>query len=70
MNVESPLSAYLALLHLCGPEAVWPWATPPHFESDIFTVWSSSGPHLRAVLKRTGEVIVCPELGTRFPAAA
>jgi hypothetical protein len=69
VTVESPLSAYLALLHLCGPEAVWPWATPPHFEADIFTVWSSSGPDLRAVLQRRGELIVCPELQTVFPVA-
>jgi len=70
VSVESPLSAYLALLHLCGPEAVHPWATPPHFDADIFTTWAATGPRLREVLKRTGEIIVCPELGTRWPAAA
>ena len=68
--VDGPLSAYLALLHVCGPEAVRPWPQPVHFAVDIFTVWNATGPDLRAVLKRDGERIVCPELGTRYPAAA
>ena len=34
------------------------------------TTWAATGPRLREVLKRTGEIIVCPELGTRWPAAA
>jgi hypothetical protein len=33
------------------------------------TTWAATGPRLREVLKRTGEIIVCPELGTRWPAA-
>jgi hypothetical protein len=61
--------AYLALLHICGPEALQqdfrPDVTP-----DIFTVWGSVGPDLRPVLRRDGEHIVCPELGTRYPVAA
>jgi len=28
------------------------------------------GPDLRAVLKRDGECVVCPELGARYPVAA
>jgi hypothetical protein len=31
---------------------------------------AATGPRLREVLKRTEEIIVCPELGTRWPAAA
>jgi hypothetical protein len=65
--VKRPLSAYLALLHVCGPEAVQPWAEPPRFEADIFTVWNSAGLSLRAVLKRDCERIVCPKLGTIGP---
>ena len=26
------------------------------------TTWAATGPRLREVLKRTGEIIVCPEL--------
>lgn len=37
---------------------------------DTFTTWNAVGPDLRAVVKRDGERIVCPELGTRYPAAA
>jgi hypothetical protein len=68
--VRGPLAAFLALLSICGPEAVRPWTTLGHFQVDIFTVWNATGPDLRAVLKRDGEIIVCPELGTRYPAAA
>jgi hypothetical protein len=70
LGVAGPLAAYLTLLHVCGPEAVQPWPTPPKYEADIFTVWAATGPDLRAVLQRHGEVIVCPELNTRYPTAA
>lgn len=70
ITFDAPLSAYLALLHVCGPEAVRPWPTPPINNADIFTVWSATGPDLREVLKRDGEIIRCPELGTQYPAAA
>jgi hypothetical protein len=67
--VTGSLAAYLALLHICGPEALQhdfrPDVTP-----DIFTVWGGVGPDLRPVLRRDGEHIVCPELGTRYPVAA
>jgi hypothetical protein len=39
-------------------------------EHDTFTVWGAAGPRLREVLKRDGERIVCPQLGTGYPAAA
>ncbi len=67
--VNPPLTAFLALLHVCGPEALGR-TPPPQFPTDIFTVWSATGPRLREVLKRDGGRIVCPELGTRYPAAA
>jgi hypothetical protein len=70
VSVGAPLSAYLALLHVCGPEAVRPWPTPPANNADIFTVWNATGPDLREVLKRDGASVVCPELGTKFPATA
>jgi hypothetical protein len=63
------LAAYLALLHICGPEALQK-DFRPGVAPDIFTVWGSVGPDLRPVLRRGGEHIVCPELGTRYPAAA
>jgi len=67
--VIGPLAAYLALLHLCGPEALQR-SFRPDVAPDIFTVWNSVGPDLRAVLKRDGGKVVCPELNTLFPPAA
>ncbi len=68
-NVEpatGPLAAYLALLHLCGPEY---GGGVPVVETDAFSVWSSTSVQLRDVLKREGSTIVCPELGTSYPPA-
>ena len=67
--ITGPLAAYLALLHICGPEALQK-EFRPEVNADIFTVWGAVGPDLRALLKREGGRIVCPELGTRYPAAA
>ena len=67
--VTQPLAAYLTLLHVCGFEAVRSDAQR-HFATDLFTLWNATGPDLRAVLKRDGAAVVCPELGTRYPAAA
>jgi hypothetical protein len=57
-------------MHVCGPEAVVGGRQQPTLVADIFTIWNATGPDLRAVLKRDGGHIVCPELGTRYPAAA
>jgi hypothetical protein len=67
--VDGPLAAYLALLHTAGFEALQRNFRPA-VSADVFTVWNATGPDLRAVLKREGEGVVCPELGTRYPAAA
>jgi hypothetical protein len=67
--VGEPLAAYLALLHVCGPEALQK-EFRPDVSPDIFTVWNSVGPDLRPVLKRDGDHITCPELGTSYPAVA
>ena len=67
--VTGVLAAYLALLHVCGPEAKRS-ADCPQLASDFFTVWNATGPDLRRWLKRDGAAVVCPELGTRYPAAA
>ncbi len=68
-GINPPLMAYLALMHVCGPEALGK-VPPPQFAADIFTVWNATGPRLREVLKRHGEAIICPELGTAYPRAA
>lgn len=68
-GITGPLAAYLALMHICGPEALQ-HDFRPDVAPDIFTVWSSAGPILRAVLKRDGSHVVCPELGTKYPSAA
>src|SRR5262245_27406725 len=67
--VTGSLAAYLALLHICGPEALQN-NFRPDVAPDIFTVWNSVGPDLRAVLKRDGAYVICPELGTKYPTAA
>lgn len=67
--VTGNLAAYLALLHVCGPEALQRDFRPA-VSADVFTVWGATGPDLRAVLRRDGEAVVCPELRTRWPVAA
>ena len=66
--VGGPLAAFLGLYHLCGPE--WSADQRPQCDSDLFTIWNATGPDLRAVLKRDGDAIACPELGTRWPTSA
>ncbi len=69
--VSGPLAAYLILLHICGPEALQnKFSGPATLSVDTWTVWRATTPQLQAVLKRRGEVIVCPELGTAYPHAA
>src|SRR3954468_10625359 len=60
--VEEPLAAFLVLYGLCGPEAPGS-RTPPPFTSDLFSVWAAAGWELRAVLRRQGAAVTCPELG-------
>lgn len=63
--VTAPLSAYLALLHLCGFEGrVHDFQ--PDVNVDSFTLWAAVSPELRRVLKQEGATIVCPGLGTRY----
>jgi hypothetical protein len=69
---DRELAAWLALLHLCSHEAVGTPDFLPRVEAvvDIFTLWAATGPEVKAVLKREGEAVICPELGKRFPWAA
>ena len=62
-------SGRLALLHLCGMEAL---NNDPlrQIGVDAWTVWHSAGVTLHPYLKREGDIIVCRKLGTRYPAAA
>jgi hypothetical protein len=68
--VTGPLAAYLALRHTCGREALQTPQFRPNIHTDIFTVWAATSPALREILRRDGGSIVCPALGTRFPAIA
>ena len=68
--LTGPLAGFIALLHICGPEAVGDNLQPPPVEVDVFTVWNATGPDLKAVLRREGEAVVCRELRTRFPPVA
>jgi hypothetical protein len=69
LPVVRPPAAYLALLHVCGAEALRP-GPKRQFTIDLFTLWNATGPDVHAVLKRDGDAVVYPELGTRYPAAA
>jgi hypothetical protein len=64
------MSAFLALISLCGPEPLREVMTPWRLEVDCWSVWRAAGYEVRDVLQRRGESITCDELGTRFPAAA
>jgi hypothetical protein len=68
--VTRPLAAYLALLHICGPEALQTKFKGPNINLDCWSVWRATSLELQAVLRRDGERIICPELDTRYPAAA
>ena len=69
LPVTGPLAAYLALLHVCGPEGKQ-HDFRPDVSSDIFTVWGAVSPELRRVLELEGGTVVCRALGTRYPVAA
>ena len=67
--ITGNLAGYIALLHLCGVEALGNDPLP-RIEVSSWTVWQSAGLTLHPELKREGEVIVCRRLRTRYPAAA
>ena len=69
-EVRGPLAAYLALFHVAGPRDLAAHVSALPLRADSFTAWNAVGPALRAVVKRDGERIVCPELGTKFPPVA
>jgi hypothetical protein len=64
--ISGPLASYLALLHVCGPEALSGGPLPP-VEVDPWTVWRAASPDLRRILKRDGAAIVSPRLAKRYP---
>jgi hypothetical protein len=66
--VAAPLAAFLVLLHTCGHE--WQAEWPTLETMDPWTVWRCASEELRAVLRRDGQHILCPELGTSYPARA
>jgi hypothetical protein len=69
--ITGALAAYLALFHVCGPAAKSPEDyRHPELAADVFSIWAAAGPRARAVLRREGEHIVCPKLGTQYPSLA
>lgn len=66
-EITGPLVAYLALFHIAGPRDLVAHVSAIPLSADVFSTWNATGPDLRAVLKREGEAVTCPELGTRFP---
>jgi hypothetical protein len=68
-EVAGPLAAYLALFHVAGPRDLAAHVFGLPISADVFSTWNAVGADLRAVLKRDGGCVVCPELGTRYPTA-
>jgi hypothetical protein len=64
------MSAFLALIGLCGPEHLREMLELQTVEVDCWSVWRAASGEVRDVLQRRGESTICDELGTRFPAAA
>jgi hypothetical protein len=69
VQLTRALESYITLLHVCGYEGKLS-EFRPDLHPDLFTVWNATGPDLKAALKRKGESIVCPGLGTSYTAAA
>jgi hypothetical protein len=67
--LEGSLAAYVALLHLCGKEATQKEFCP-HVDVDSWTLWRATSERLQRFLKREGEAVICPGLGTRYPPTA
>jgi hypothetical protein len=69
--ISGRLAAFLTLAHLASPAGKRHEPAPVPVETDLWTVWRCAGSELREVLQRRGELILCPELGTRWsPRAA
>lgn len=64
LSVTGPLAAYLALLHVCGPEGKQR-DFQPDASANIFTVWGAVSPELRRLLELDGGTVVCPALSAR-----
>ena len=69
-EIAAPLSSYLALFFIAGPRELAAHVSAIPLSADTFTTWNATGRDLKSVLKRDGERIVCPELGTKFPPVA
>ncbi len=69
IKIEGALAAFLALLHTVGHEARQS-EFRPSIDIDTFTIWNACSPRLLEYLERRGERIICPALGTVFPAVA
>ena len=71
--LDPELSAYLALVHLVGIRAIRDSDVTLDVRADVRLVWQAAdSPGLRGAghLEMIGGVICCPELNTRYPAAA
>jgi hypothetical protein len=66
--VEDDLAAFLALIGLCGPPELRNAGLD--VQIDAWTLWAATGPDLKDVLKRVGETVTCPALGTAHPPPA
>jgi hypothetical protein len=66
--MSGPLAAQIALLHVCEPE-YGDGSNLRLVQTDSFTIWNATGDRVRGLLKREGDVIRCPELGTQYPSS-
>jgi hypothetical protein len=70
--VERELRTFLALVHICGPQARPGQPVPKALSGlPVFAILASAGPTLtNALIERKGGALVSPALGVRYPAAA
>jgi hypothetical protein len=64
-QITGLLASYIALLHLCGHEALNNDPAPIIEKLDAWTIMRSASNDVYRVLKRDGEAVICPRLGTR-----
>jgi len=64
-QITGLLASYIALLHLCGHEALNNDPVPIIEKLDAWTIMRSASNDVYRVSKRDGEAVICPRLGTR-----
>jgi hypothetical protein len=62
--ITGRLAAILTLVHISSKLATGKHPPPATHQTNVFAVWGMCGSRLREVLRRSGERILCPAIGT------